>query len=128
MEREGICSVNVIRRQDVEPFRADDGAFVRELASPANTALTRHSVAEIRHPAGTASHDHYHVEAEEVYIVLEGCGEIRIDGTTTPLCPGDIVAIPPGQAHKVWQRGEGDLVLLVTCSPAWSADGAVCVE
>jgi mannose-6-phosphate isomerase-like protein (cupin superfamily) len=82
--------------------------------------LTRRSLAEIRHPSGTASIEHYHTEAEKVYYVNQGQGRIRVDGETH--------SIVPGQRHKVWQDGEGDLVLLVSCVPAYSVEEVVFTE
>jgi mannose-6-phosphate isomerase-like protein (cupin superfamily) len=120
--------MHVRHRDEVEPFTGDDGAIVRELAAPGNTPLSRHSLAEIRHPPGTSSREHYHTEAEEAYYVLEGQGKIRIDGETQQIGPGDAVVIVPGQKHTVWQEGEGDLVLLVTCVPAYSVEEVVFTE
>ncbi len=115
----------VLNRDEIEPFTGDDGAIVRELASPRNSRLTRHSLAEIHHPPGTASQAHYHTEAEEVYYVLTGQGAVEIDGQVQDLRPGDVVVIVPGQRHKVWPRGNDDLVLLVTCVPAYSVEEVV---
>jgi mannose-6-phosphate isomerase-like protein (cupin superfamily) len=120
--------MHVINRNQIDAYTGDDGAIVRELASPRNSALTGHSLAEIRHPPGTASQEHYHTEAEEVYYVLAGQGGIRVDGETRPIGPGDVVVVVPGQRHKVWQAGEGDLVLLVTCVPAYSVDEVAFTE
>jgi mannose-6-phosphate isomerase-like protein (cupin superfamily) len=120
--------MRLIARDDVRPFVGDDGAIVRELASPRNSSLTRHSLAEIRHPPGTASQEHFHTEAEEVYYVVEGQGGVRVDGETRPIGPGDVVIIAPGERHKVWAEGESDLVLLVTCAPAYSVDEVVFTE
>lgn len=120
--------MQIITLDDVQPFVGDDGAIVRELASPRNSSLTRHSLAEIRHPPGTASQEHFHTEAEEVYFVIDGLGGMRVDGETRTLKPGDVVVIAPGERHKVWQEGEGDLVLLVTCAPAYSVEEVVFTE
>jgi mannose-6-phosphate isomerase-like protein (cupin superfamily) len=120
--------MQVIARDNIQPVVGDDGAIIRELASPHNSALSRHSLAEIRHPPGTASQEHYHTEAEEVYYVLSGRGRIRVNGETRDIGPGDVVVIVPNQRHKVWQDGEGDLVLLVTCVPAYSVEEVVFTE
>ena len=120
--------MHLIARDDVQPFVGDDKSIIRELASPGNSGLTRHSLAEIRHPPGTASLEHYHTEAEEVYFVIDGQGGIRVDGETRSIRPGDVVVIVPGQRHKVWQEGEGDLVLLVTCVPAYSVEEVIFTE
>jgi mannose-6-phosphate isomerase-like protein (cupin superfamily) len=117
--------MHTVNRDQIRPFTSDDGALARELASPTNSPLTRHSLAEIRHPPGTASQEHYHTEAEEVYFVLEGQGGVRVDGQTRTIGPGDVVVIVPGQRHGVWQEGDGDLVLLVTCVPAYSLQEVV---
>ena len=117
--------MQLIVRDDVQPFIGDDKSIIRELASPANSGVTRHSLAEIRHPPGTASQEHYHTEAEEVYHVLEGQGAVRVDGERCSIGSGDVVVILPGQRHTVWQEGEGDLVLLVTCVPAYSVEEVV---
>jgi mannose-6-phosphate isomerase-like protein (cupin superfamily) len=114
--------MNVMHRATIRPFAGDDGSIIRELASPRNSPLAQHSLAEIRHPRGTASREHWHTQAEEVYYVLEGEGEVRIDGETRAIGPGDVVTIVPGQRHKLWQRGEQELVLLVTCVPAYSVE------
>jgi mannose-6-phosphate isomerase-like protein (cupin superfamily) len=118
----------LIARDDVQPFVGDDASIIRELASPTNSGVTRHSVAEIRHPPGTASREHFHTEAEEVYVVTSGQGGIRVNGETHTIGPGDVVVITPGERHKVWQEGEDDLVLLVTCVPSYSAEEVVFTE
>lgn len=118
----------VTRREAIPTIVGDDGAIVRELASPLRGGLTRHSLAEIRHPPGTASFEHYHWEAEEVYYVLSGWGAVRLEGETWPLAPGAVALILPGQRHKVWAEGEEDLVLLVTCAPPYSPAEVVFTE
>jgi hypothetical protein len=57
----------MVHRTDIRPFIGKDGALIRELAAPANAPITSHSLAEIRHPPGTASQEHYHTVAEEVW-------------------------------------------------------------
>jgi mannose-6-phosphate isomerase-like protein (cupin superfamily) len=115
--------MHVTNRDCIQPFTGDDGAIIRELAR-----LARHTLAEIRHSPGTASREHYHTQAEEVYFVLDGQGEVRIDGETQTVGPGDVIEIVAGQRHKLWQRGEGDLVLLVTCVPAYNVQEVVFTE
>jgi mannose-6-phosphate isomerase-like protein (cupin superfamily) len=59
---------------------------------------------------------------------MEGQGGIRVDGETHPLKPGDVVVITPGERHKVWAVGAKDLVLLVTCVPAYSVEEVIFTE
>ena len=115
--------MRMTNRALVQPFTGDDGSIIRELAR-----LPQHTLAEIRHPPGTASREHYHTSAEEVYLVLDGRGDVRIDGETLAIGPGDVIEIIAGQRHKLWQRGEGDLVLLVTCAPPYNVQEVVFTE
>ena len=47
---------------------------------------------------------------EEVYFFFKGEGFVRIDGTETPVAPGDVVRIPPDAMHTVINRREGALL------------------
>ena len=107
--------------EDVTPMRGNDGSRIRELTGR-STELLSHSLALITHPAGTASVDHHHTVADEVYFVSSGRGRIRVDGDERPLLPGDVVQIRPGQRHKLWNDGPDNLVLIVTCAPAYTPD------
>ncbi len=103
---------------------APDGARIQEITGRSN-GMTSHSLAVISHPPGTASAEHHHSVADEVYFVRSGHGRVRVDGETRAVKPGDAVIIRPGQRHKLWNAGAEDLVLLVSCAPAYSADEVV---
>lgn len=100
-------------------FIGPDGARIRELAGR-SSGLTSHSLAIITHPAGMTTVEHHHSVADEVYHVQSGRGRVRIDGEVRELDPGDTVIIRPGQRHKLWADAGMDLVLVVTCAPAYS--------
>jgi len=58
---------------------------------------------------------HNHRVNEEMFLVLEGSGEVRIGDETYPLKPHDIVACPPGgpeTAHQIVNTGEVELKYL----------------
>jgi mannose-6-phosphate isomerase-like protein (cupin superfamily) len=105
-------------------YLGEDGALVQELAGR-STGLTSHSLALITHPPASAARAHHHTVADEVYLVRSGRGQIRLDGVTHAIAPGDVVVIRPGQCHKVWNEGPEDLVLVVTCAPAYAPDEVV---
>ena len=56
---------------------------------------------------------------EEIYFVLSGSGEMRVDDEARPVNPGDAVWIPTGSSHALLNDGEEDCVILVVASPAW---------
>jgi len=104
--------------RDIVPFTGPDGARVQQIAGRSD-GMTSHSLAVISHPAGTASADHHHTVADEVYLVWSGHGRVRVDGVTRNVGPGDTVVIRPGQRHKVWNDGPVELILIVSCAPAY---------
>lgn len=42
---------------------------------------------------------HYHYAQEEMFVVLEGHGHLRVAGTMVPVRAGDVVFIPPGPEY-----------------------------
>jgi mannose-6-phosphate isomerase-like protein (cupin superfamily) len=57
---------------------------------------------------------HYHKVATEVYVILDGEGEVELDGVRYPARPMSAFLIRPGCRH----RAIGDLRALVVCLPA----------
>jgi mannose-6-phosphate isomerase-like protein (cupin superfamily) len=56
---------------------------------------------------------------EEIYFVLSGSGEMRVDEEARQVRPGDATWIPMGSAHSLLNNGQEDLVVLVIASPNW---------
>lgn len=83
--------MNVASLARTTPFTTKDGSTIRELH---HTELQ--SLAEASLPAGHATERHYHRRSEEIYFVLEGEGELEVDGERRTLSPGDAALIPPG--------------------------------
>ena len=84
------------------------------------TTPSSRSLAEASLPAGGATQRHYHRRTEEIYFVLEGTGEMELDGTTRDVAPGDAVLIPPGARHQIVALSA--LRFLCCCAPAYSHD------
>jgi uncharacterized cupin superfamily protein len=42
---------------------------------------------------------HYHLAQEEMFIVLEGSGSLRVAGEMLPLRAGDVIFVPPGPQY-----------------------------
>lgn len=65
----------------------------------------------------TDSRRHYHKDCTEVYTILEGAGQIELDGTWVPVRPGSVVAIPAMVRHRL--RSEAGVKVLIVGSPAY---------
>ncbi|MCD6305331.1 MAG: cupin domain-containing protein [Deltaproteobacteria bacterium] len=56
---------------------------------------------------------------EEIYFVLSGSGEMRVDDEVRDVKPGDAIWIPTGSGHALFNTGQEDCIVLVVASPAW---------
>jgi mannose-6-phosphate isomerase-like protein (cupin superfamily) len=99
-------------------FTTKDGSTIRSILDRANAPVQNQSLAEASVPAGGATQRHYHKLAEEFYFILEGTGEMEIDGATRGVGPGDAILIPPGAWHTIQAREA--LRFLCCCAPAYS--------
>ncbi len=53
---------------------------------------------------------HRHHVSSELFYILSGNGEVRLDGRTLPLRPGDLIANPAGaEAHQIVNTGREEL-------------------
>lgn len=106
------------------PFNAASEMRLVPLGTP--TGLKRIGVNLIRIPPGKESFiPHAHAIEEEFVFVLEGAGEVVLDGVAHVIGPGDFVGFPiDGVVHSVVSKGPGDLVYLTagTNGPVEVAD------
>lgn len=113
--------VEVIARDTQPWYEAADRAVARELASPRNSSAERLSIAEIRVPPGVTVRPHHHL-MEEIYHVVSGEGVMMVEDAERRIVPGDTVVIAPHAWHNVRNPTDQDLLLVVTCAPAWAPE------
>jgi mannose-6-phosphate isomerase-like protein (cupin superfamily) len=104
---------------EAEPFTTADGSTIRELIGLPTAPVRNQSLAEATLEPGQATERHYHGEAEEIYYVVEGTGELELDGERRQVTVGDAVLIPPGARHQIRADASGRLRFLCCCAPAY---------
>jgi mannose-6-phosphate isomerase-like protein (cupin superfamily) len=57
--------------------------------------------------------EHAHLKSEEIYFVLEGTGQIILDGKPFPINAGDISVCKKNHSHGIKNLGENKMRLLV---------------
>ena len=107
--------MNVSSLASAEPFTTKDGSTIRELHHTAEQSL-----AEATLEPGQATDRHHHARTEEIYFVLEGTGDLELDGQKRRVAAGDAALIPPGARHQI--RAETRLRFLCCCAPPYSHD------
>ena len=70
--------VEVRSRAEAEAFTTLDGSTIRVLLDRAAGGAANQSLAEATVGAGGATRRHYHAESEEIYVLLEGRGEMEV--------------------------------------------------
>ena len=71
---------------------------------------------------GQASTRHRHRDQEEIYILLEGAGRIRIDDELLTLGPLDAVVVEPESLRQLFNDGEAAQLWLVVGAPREAAN------
>jgi len=117
--------MEIVNRNRVQAFVTKDASEIREILAPRNSAIQRQSLAEATLHPGQASVEHCHPRTEEIYYILQGTGRIKVGEEAREVLPGDGIAIPPGQRHRIRNTGKEDLVFLCCCVPAYEHEDTV---
>jgi quercetin dioxygenase-like cupin family protein len=72
---------------------------------------------------GQASTRHRHIQTEELYVLLEGSGRVRIDADEPlTMAPLDSLLVEPGSARQLFNDTEADQLWLVVGAPPEAAN------
>jgi uncharacterized cupin superfamily protein len=71
---------------------------------------------------GQASTRHRHRDQEELYILLEGSGRVRVDGELLTLEPLDSLLVEPAASRQLFNDTEADQLWLVVGAPPEAAN------
>jgi mannose-6-phosphate isomerase-like protein (cupin superfamily) len=89
----------IARLAELRPVECPCGQARRAFVEESDGVASLH-VVEISADARA----HYHKRMTEMYYVLEGTGEIELDGERHPVRPGDAILIKPGCRHRAIGR------------------------
>jgi mannose-6-phosphate isomerase-like protein (cupin superfamily) len=85
----------IAQLDEIPPVPCPCGQARRAFAGEGNTLATMH-LTDIWADAKT----HHHQRMTEIYLVLEGTGEIELDGERLPVKPMTAIFIKPGCRHR----------------------------
>jgi quercetin dioxygenase-like cupin family protein len=93
------------------------------VCQPAATTGGRLVVLDVRFPAASRRPpDHYHPHQEEQVELLAGTLRARLDGRARALLPGDVLLVPPGARHAVWNDGPVEARAIRRLHPALATE------
>ena len=97
---------------EIDAVKCPCGCAKRAFAVPDNSTATLHIV-DIQED----SRAHYHKKLTEIYLVLEGSGQMELDGEKIPVGPFTTIFIKPGCRH----RAVGKIRIVNVCIPPFDA-------
>ena len=89
----------IARLADLPPIACPCGQARRAFLDDPDRVASLHIV-EI----SVEARSHYHKRMTEIYYILEGTGEIELDGERHAVRPGDAILIKPGCRHRAIGR------------------------
>jgi len=103
-----MANYMVAHFDDINAVKCPCGLAKRAFAGPDNSTATMHIV-DIRED----SRVHYHKKLTEIYLVLEGSGQMELDGESVSVEPFTAIFIKPGCRH----RAVGKMRIINVCIP-----------
>jgi len=89
----------IVNLAEVEPVECPCGATRRAFTDDPDRVASLH-VVDIKADSRT----HYHKRLTEVYYILEGTGQMELDGRLIDVGPGSAILIKPGCRHRAIGR------------------------
>ena len=106
-----MSEAHILKENALPRVARGDGIITKLLVSRESMPDTTFTSGTTRFPASCNATMHSHNCAEQVTI-LEGQGEVEVEGKVTPLQTFDSTYVPAGQSHCFRNTGAGDLVIL----------------
>lgn len=120
----GPLDMYVRRVEDCFKIEAGHGESVREFWGMKD-GNTQQSVAWVEIEKQGYSLDHHHPEKEESYLVQEGQGRLTVGKETRRVTPGDVIKIPVGTTHQIFNEHAETLKFFCICASAWTVEGFI---
>ena len=116
------------KNSEIKSIQGDEGAKIKQYFHPHNTLNgINYSIAQFTLEPGKKSKLHK-MSSSEIYYILEGSGNLKIDEETFQLEKDDSVYVPPNSVQSIENTGSINLRFLCIVEPAWKADNEILLE
>ncbi|MBA4459220.1 MAG: cupin domain-containing protein [Nitrosopumilaceae archaeon] len=113
------------RNSDIEPIQGNEGTRIKQFFHPHNTLEgIGYSLAQFTLEPGKSSKLHK-LKSSEIYYILEGKANLRIEGENMKLGKDDSVYVPPNAVQNIKNIGNDDLRFLCIVEPAWKEEDEI---
>ena len=110
------------KSSEIEEIQANEGTKVKQIFHPHNTLEgINYSIAQFTLEPQKSTKLHK-LSSSEIYFVLEGKAELKIEEDVLNLEKNDSVFVPPNSKQKITNTSHTDLRFLCIVEPAWTID------
>lgn len=100
-----------------ERFEKPYARVIKHIAAPWTLGTTKMWLGMSKVDPGSCSNPHTHSDAEEIFYVVSGYGQIRVGGEVADVGPGSCVFVPIGQEHQLINNHDETLKVVAVVSP-----------
>ena len=116
------------KNSEIDSIDGNEGTKIKQFFHPHNTLNgINYSLAQFTLEVGKKSKLHK-MKSSEIYYILEGKGNLKIDDETFVLEKNDSAFVPPNSSQFIENTGNVDLKFLCIVEPAWKIDDETLLE
>jgi len=116
------------RNSEIKFIQGGEGTKIKQYFHPHNTLNgINYSIAQFTLEPGKKS-KHHKMSSSEIYYILEGSGNLKIDEEILHLEKDDSAYVPPNSKQFIENTGSINLRFLCIVEPAWKADDEILLE
>lgn len=105
---------------DIKALAKENANFRKVIYTGKNSQLVVMSI-----PPGGEIGEETHSTIEQILFLVEGSGEVILNGQSSPFVNEDVVFVPAGTRHNFKNTNQQDLKLFTVYSPPAHKDGTV---
>ena len=116
------------RNSDIESIQGNEGLKIKQFFNPQNTQnKINYSIAQFTLKSEGKSILHK-IKSSEIYYILEGEGDLKVNDTVFHLQKDDSFFISPNSKQFIKNTGSGNLRFLCIVEPAWKVEDETILE
>jgi len=116
------------KNSEIESIQGNEGTTIKQFFHPHNTLNgIGYSIAQFTLEPQKKSKLHK-LKSSEIYYILEGTGNLKIDNEIIQIQKDDSVYVPPNSEQMVENSGETNLRFLCIVEPAWKTEDETILE
>ncbi len=120
--------MSVRKNSEIKSIQGSEGTKIKQYFYPHNTLNgINYSIAQFTLGPGKKSKLHK-MSSSEIYYILEGSGDLKIDEDTHHIEKDDSAYVPPNSKQFIENTGSTNLKFLCIVEPAWKAEDEILLE